>query len=105
MLTSPQKMLDRVKDQERVSYGELQTELKSLKTLLLSSRDVGSTAGPPGIFAQLGKKPSIPAWQLVQSASSSAASTPALPLATAPSIANGLGNGETDANTSTESQP
>lgn len=63
-------MLDRVKDQERTSYGELQQELKSLKTLLLSSRDAAASTGPPAIFAQLNRKPSIPAWQLAQNSTS-----------------------------------
>lgn len=70
------QMLDRVKEQERQSYGELQQELKSLKTLLLSSRDsamANANAGPPSIFSQIGigKKPSIPAWQLAQTSSPS----------------------------------
>ncbi|KAG9021315.1 hypothetical protein FS842_006671 [Serendipita sp. 407] len=63
------KMLDRVKDQERQSYSELQQELKSLKTLLLSSRDASAATGAPSILSQIGKRPSIPAWQLAQPAS------------------------------------
>jgi hypothetical protein len=69
-------MLDRVKDQERTSYGELQQELKTLKTLLLSSRDAAASTGPPAIFAQLNRKPSIPAWQLAQNSTPSAPATP-----------------------------
>ncbi|KIM32711.1 hypothetical protein M408DRAFT_326457 [Serendipita vermifera MAFF 305830] len=85
------KMLDRVKEQERTSYGELQQELKSLKTLLLSSRDATAATGPPNIFAQINKKPSIPAWQLASgssvSATSSGVSTPAA------NVPNGLHDG------------
>ncbi|KAG8828587.1 peroxisomal membrane protein pex14 [Serendipita sp. 399] len=65
------KMLDRVKDQERQSYSELQQELKSLKTLLLSSRDASAATGPPSILSQIGRRPTIPAWQLAQPASAS----------------------------------
>lgn len=81
-------MLDRVKEQERTSYGELQQELKSLKTLLLSSRDAAASPGPPSIFAQINKKPSIPSWQL--------ASTPVTPSVVptpAETTSNGLHEG------------
>ncbi|PVF93415.1 hypothetical protein CPB86DRAFT_742645 [Serendipita vermifera] len=70
------KMLDRVKDQERISYGELQQELKSLKALLLSSRDSNAASGASAILAQLGRKPTIPAWQQAQSPSTPPSSTP-----------------------------
>lgn len=73
------KMLERVKDQERLSYGELQQELKSLKALLLSSRDANTSAATTSIFSQIGKKPSIPAWQLAQSSSASSTPVPTPP--------------------------
>jgi peroxin-14 len=87
-------MLDRVKDQERISYGELQQELKSLKALLLSSRDNNASSGAPAILAQLGRKPTIPAWQLAQSPSTATSSTP---LAT-----NQTGVSSTDSSSSQE---
>jgi hypothetical protein len=92
-------MLDRVRDQERVSYGELQTELKSLKTLLLSSRDAASSAGPPSILSQLGRKPSIPAWQLAQSANSTVVSPAAISTPNVPDAAEKDGHIPTDSST------
>jgi peroxin-14 len=80
------QMLDRVKEQERQSYSELQQELKSLKSLLLSSRD-SAMASTPSIFSQIGKKPSIPAWQLAQSASPPVSGTPTAPTSFASSAA------------------
>lgn len=83
-------MLDRVKEQERQSYSELQQELKSLKTLLLSSRDSAmSNAGPPSIFSQIGKKPSIPAWQLAATTSSPISITPSSSTSSAIPFSNG----------------
>ena len=84
-------MLERVKEQERTSYGELQQELKSLKTLLLSSRDATATIGPPSIFAQINKKPSIPAWQLASSPSTP--STTSEVSSSAAPTSNGLHDG------------
>jgi peroxin-14 len=90
------QMLDRVRDQERVSYGELQTELKSLKALLLSSRDSTASTGPPAILSQLGRRPSIPTWQLAQNASSS---TPVIPTPNILDTAEKDGHVATNSNT------
>ncbi len=72
-------MLDKVTDAQATSYTELQQELKSVKTLLLTSRAGSSGAdglhtpgssplptvgtGPP-------RRPTIPAWQLAPPSSS-----------------------------------
>lgn len=67
-------MLDKVKDAQAASYTELQQELKSVKTLLLTSRGgssgadglhtPGSSALPPTVGTGPPRRPTIPAWQL-----------------------------------------
>lgn len=62
------KMIDKTKESQTASLAELQSELKSLKTLLLN-RGPGVSSG----FSTpiLPTKPSIPAWQLNSSTPSS----------------------------------
>jgi len=74
-------MLDNVKDAQAASYAELQQELKSVKTLLLTSRgssngadglhNPGSSAPPSAVGAGPPRRPTIPAWQLAAPSSSS----------------------------------
>ncbi|KIJ45108.1 hypothetical protein M422DRAFT_227705 [Sphaerobolus stellatus SS14] len=82
------KMIEKNKDSQAQSLAELQQELKSLKTLLLSRGPAipGSSTPPP--LPGLTGRPSIPAWQLTPSESSttvapssSATSTSAVPTA------------------------
>lgn len=55
-------MIEKNKDTQTQSLGELQQELKSLKALLLSRGSIMSPApAPPPSFTG---RPSIPAWQL-----------------------------------------
>lgn len=54
-------MIEKNKDHQIQSLGELQQELKSLKALLLSR---GPTMTPPGTGIPALGKPTIPAWQL-----------------------------------------
>jgi len=75
------KMMDKVKDAQAASYSELQQELKSVKTLLLTSRGgsngadglhtPGSSALPSTVGAGPPRRPTIPAWQLAAPSSSS----------------------------------
>jgi peroxin-14 len=75
------QMLEKNKEAQAQSLAELQQELKSLKTLLLSrGPSVSGTATPP--LPGLSSRPSIPAWQL-------AAAEPANPLTQPPPIASG----------------
>ena len=74
-------MLDRAKDAQAASYAELQQELKSVKTLLLTTRGgsnsadgihtPGSSALPSTMGAGPPRKPTIPAWQLAAPSSPS----------------------------------
>ena len=65
-------MLDKVKDAQAASYAELQQELKSVKTLLLTSRGGSNGADgsptssvlPSTIGTGTPRRPTIPAWQL-----------------------------------------
>ncbi|KAF7306990.1 hypothetical protein MIND_00491800 [Mycena indigotica] len=59
------KMIERNKESQAQSLGELQQELKSLKALLLS-RGPTSSSLPASPMPALGR-PSIPAWQLAES--------------------------------------
>ena len=65
-LTNGFKMLEKNKEAQAQGLAELQQELKSLKTLLLSRGPPVSASGtstPPSLPAFTGR-PSIPAWQL-----------------------------------------
>lgn len=75
------QMIERSNENHTQSLAELQQELKSLKALLLSR---GPTT-PSGMTTPIiPPKPSIPAWQLAGSHSSSI-SNPSLPLSPSPS--------------------
>ncbi|TFK57210.1 hypothetical protein OE88DRAFT_1803799 [Heliocybe sulcata] len=69
------KMIDRNKETQQQSLGELQQELKSLKALLLS-RGPSFSSTPATPLPSLAGKPTIPAWQLAPGPSASTASTP-----------------------------
>jgi peroxin-14 len=56
-------MIEKSKDSQAQSLAELQQELKSLKTLLLS-RGPGLSSTPQAPLPTLPTRPSIPAWQL-----------------------------------------
>ncbi|KAF8585573.1 hypothetical protein K439DRAFT_1409943 [Ramaria rubella] len=58
------KMLEKNKEAQAQSLAELQQELKSLKTLLLSRGPSLSGAATPPPFSTLSGRPSIPSWQL-----------------------------------------
>jgi len=77
------KMIEKNKESQTQSLGELQQELKSLKALLLSRGPSMSAApSPPLNFG----RPSIPAWQL---ASTPQSTTPSVvPTATLPAPSN-----------------
>lgn len=81
------QMIEKNKEVQSQSLGELQQELKSLKALLLSRGS--ATPSTPSIpsFSSYPTKPSIPAWQLAGGDSRS--STPPVP-APSPSL-NGKG--------------
>src|SRR5487761_1264966 len=63
-------MIEKNKEAQTQSLGELQQDLKSLKTLLLSRTPSTSTPAPP--LPSFPPRPSIPAWQLSSSSSSPA---------------------------------
>ncbi|KAJ7786400.1 hypothetical protein B0H16DRAFT_1657710 [Mycena metata] len=84
------KMIERNKESQTQSLGELQHELKSLKALLLSrGPTLPSSSLPSSPLPALGR-PSIPAWQLASPAPS-ATETP-------PPIGNGKGKESSDSN-------
>ncbi|KAF5313193.1 hypothetical protein D9619_003231 [Psilocybe cf. subviscida] len=60
------KMIEKNKESQNMSLAELQQELKSLKALLLSR---GPTTSTPASPLPLTGRPSIPAWQLASSPS------------------------------------
>ncbi|KIY47013.1 hypothetical protein FISHEDRAFT_46165 [Fistulina hepatica ATCC 64428] len=88
------KMIEKNKESQTQSLGDLQQELRSLKALLLSRGSLGPSpsamngvSSPPGgttagspLNAPV-PRPSIPAWQLSTSASSSAPYTSSVPTA------------------------
>jgi peroxin-14 len=81
-LTNDLKMLEKNKEAQTQSLAELQQELKSLKTLLLSrgpSASAPGTSTPPSHPLFTGR-PSIPAWQLVGT-DASGSTTPTPPVA------------------------
>jgi peroxin-14 len=55
-------MIEKNKEAQTQSLGELQQDLKSLKTLLLSRTPGTSTPAPP--LPTIPPRPSIPSWQL-----------------------------------------
>ncbi|GJJ08774.1 hypothetical protein Clacol_002993 [Clathrus columnatus] len=94
------KMLEKNKESQAQSLGELQQELKSLKTLLLSrGPSVSGVATPP--FPAPGR-PSIPAWQLASSSADSPSSVMPLPRPSVVGSSNGDKLGE-PVNSSTSS--
>ncbi|KAH8988867.1 peroxisomal membrane anchor protein conserved region-domain-containing protein [Lactarius akahatsu] len=95
------KMIEKNKEAQTQSLGELQQDLKSLKTLLLSRTPSTATPAPP--LPNFPPRPSIPLWQLSDSSSNGTV----LPLGTSspsiatppppPFLANGKGK-EVDSN-------
>lgn len=73
------QMIEKNKEAQSQSLGELQQELKSLKAVLLS-RGPATPSSPPNFpsFPSYPAKPSIPAWQLA--AGDSRSSTPPAPV-------------------------
>ncbi|KAH9175358.1 hypothetical protein EDB89DRAFT_1847846 [Lactarius sanguifluus] len=61
------KMIEKNKEAQTQSLGELQQDLKSLKTLLLSRTPSTATPAPP--LPNFPPRPSIPLWQLSDSSS------------------------------------
>ncbi|EJD03873.1 uncharacterized protein FOMMEDRAFT_106129 [Fomitiporia mediterranea MF3/22] len=84
------KMIEKNKESQSQSLGELQQELKSLKALLLSRGPAYPTAPSPSLPSFVGR-PSIPAWQLTGNGSSDPPVVPA-PSNSAPPSTNGIGN-------------
>ncbi|KAI0704949.1 hypothetical protein BC835DRAFT_1403872 [Cytidiella melzeri] len=92
------KMIDKSKESHTQSLLELQQELKSLKTLLLSR---GGSVTPSGVSTPvLPGKPSIPAWQLsgtnfaVSSSTSSLPGTPTASSISSPPYPSPYGKGK-----------
>ncbi|KAH9082078.1 hypothetical protein EDB83DRAFT_2336353 [Lactarius deliciosus] len=89
------KMIEKNKEAQTQSLGELQQDLKSLKTLLLSRTPSTATPAPP--LPNFPPRPSIPLWQLSDSSSNGTAlplGTPSPSIVTpppAPFLANGKG--------------
>jgi len=86
------KMIEKNKEAQTQSIGELQQDLKSLKTLLLSRTPSMSASAPP--LPTFPPRPSIPSWQL--SGSSASPTGPSLDTSTAispplPLLINGKG--------------
>jgi peroxin-14 len=86
------QMIEKNKEAQTQSLGELQQDLKSLKTLLLSRTPGTSTPAPP--LPTIPPRPSIPSWQL--SGSSTSANLESL----GPVLTNGKGK---DVESETES--
>lgn len=61
------QMIEKNKEAQTQSLGELQQDLKSLKTLLLSRAPSTATPIPP--LPNFPPRPSIPSWQLSDSSS------------------------------------
>ena len=72
------QMIEKNKEVQSQSLGELQQELKSLKALLLSRGPATPSTPPVAIFPSYPTKPSIPAWQLA--AGDNRSSTPPGPV-------------------------
>jgi peroxin-14 len=64
-------MIEKNKDAQTQSLGELQQDLKSLKTLLLNRTPSASASAPP--LPTFPPRPSIPSWQLSEPPASPAA--------------------------------
>ena len=75
-------MIEKNKDVQTQSLGELQQDLKSLKTLLLSR----STSLPVPPLPTFPPRPSIPSWQLSEPSASSA--TPILNASSQPDLSS-----------------
>ncbi|KIY72822.1 hypothetical protein CYLTODRAFT_428824 [Cylindrobasidium torrendii FP15055 ss-10] len=82
------KMIDKTKEAQTQSLGDLQQELKSLKALLLS-RGPTTPSNPSSPLPAPSFRPSIPAWQLA--GAPEASSTTPVPLSTTPPVGNGKG--------------
>ena len=67
--------MEKNKESQNQSLGELQQELKSLKALLLSRGPGFSSSPSPGLPSFVGR-PSIPSWQLAAHATSNTAINP-----------------------------
>lgn len=67
-------MIEKNKENQTQSLGELQQELKSLKALLLSRGPSFATPSPSPVPSFVGR-PSIPSWQLAGSSQSEFGST------------------------------
>jgi len=81
------KMIEKNKEAQTQSLGELQQDLKSLKTLLLSRTPSTSTSAPP--LPGFPPRPSIPSWQL--SGSSASPAGPSLDTSSSSFLINGKG--------------
>ena len=66
-------MIEKNKDAQTQSLGELQQDLKSLKTLLLSRTPSTSGSGSAPPLPTFPPRPSIPSWQLSEPPTSPAA--------------------------------
>jgi hypothetical protein len=77
-------MIEKNKEAQTQSLGELQQDVKSLKTLLLSRTLSTSAPAPP--LPSVPPRPTLPAWQL-----SSPSSPPNDAHASVPFLANGKG--------------
>jgi peroxin-14 len=85
------QMIEKNKEAQTQSLGELQQDLKSLKTLLLSRTP--STATPAPALPNFPPRPSIPSWQLSDSTvpPSGTSSPSVVARSPAPFLANGKG--------------
>jgi len=101
-LSNSLQMIEKNKDAQNQSLAELQQELKSLKSLLLS-RPPTMSATPTSTLPMLGR-PSIPAWQLATPASSDATSGASSAASTVmPSVPVANGKGKEPERTSADS--
>lgn len=86
-------MIEKNKEAQTQSLGELQQDLKSLKTLLLSRTPSTATPAPP--LPNFPPRPSIPSWQLSPSSNSTipplGTSSPSVVVPSPFSLANGKG--------------
>lgn len=85
------QMIEKNKEAQTQSLGELQQDLKSLKTLLLSRAPSAATPAPP--LPNFPPRPSIPSWQLSDASSNgNGTSLPSVVPPTPPSFfTNGKG--------------
>jgi hypothetical protein len=78
-------MIEKNKDAQTQSLGELQQDLKSLKALLLSRTTSTSGTTPP--LPTFLPRPTIPSWQLLSESPASSA-TPTLDASTRPDLSS-----------------